>query len=368
MPPRSTNKDDRIFVRDGRRLYRRSFSTTEPLVGIAVIVVLAAVLSWVAWKGAHPNPNLFMLEADLAQAGVAGVVVAPDRGPVPEQLAAPGWVEGDISQFDSENLYEKIDGRESFYKSFGFEMLYFTTVTNEENEQIVIDMELYDLGNSANAMGAYSGERSPDATPEVGESGLMHIHRNALMMTQGRFYLRALGSEESSTVRTQLEHIRDRFTSELPREPLPWGYALLAGRMGMSAASVSYIRENAFSFGFARNVYSATLDDGETELFVSPAEDESTAAELASHYREGFLRYGTAEGDFIKDRYVGTYAFAMSAGPWVVGFRRAEDPDETRQKVTGLAEIVRDFPMPEPASPVEPDTPESVEDSYESYE
>jgi hypothetical protein len=313
-----------------------------------------------------------MLETDLAQAGIAaGATVAAttttaDRGPVPDGLAMTGWAEGDVSQFDSDNLYEKINGRESYYKSFGFEMLYFTTVVNEANAQTAIDIELYDLGNSANALGAYSGERSPDATPEVSEAGLMHIDRNALMMTQGRYYLRALGSEETAAVRRQLEHIRDRFVSELPGEPLPWGYALFVGRMGLSAASVSYMRENAFSFGFAKNVYSASLDDG-CELFVTPTENTNSAEDLADRFVNGFKRYGTAEGDVIKDRYLGSYARTTSAGPWVVGFRSAEDPEAARQRLVELAEIVKDFPLPE-LPEEESDAPETVEDSYESYE
>lgn len=376
MPPRSANKADRIFVRDGRRLYRRRFSATEPRIGIAIIAVLAAIVAWVAWKGAHPDPNLFMLETDLAQAGatgagVGGVVAAADRGPLPTGLTAAGWTEGEVSVFDSDNLYEKIDGREGFYKSFGFEMLYFTTVVSESDAQTAIDIELYDLGNPANALGAYSGERGADVTPEVGESGLMHIDRNALMMTQGRYYLRALGSAETPEVVTQLIHLRDRFLADLPGEPLPWGYALFAGRMGLSAASVSYVRENAFSFGFAKNVYSAALDDG-AELFVTPAESPDAAADLAARFIEGFKRYGQAEGDVVKDRYLGSYASVTSAGPWVVGFRRAESPDGARRKLAELRELVKDFPVPElPASTEEgvtPEPPETSEDSYESYD
>ena len=355
------NKSDRIFVRDGRRLYRRQFSVNESRIGVVILFTLVFILAWVAWKGRHPDPSLFMLETDLAQAGVA---VAADRGPVPAQLAGPGWSEGDVSQFDSDNLYEKINGREGYYKTFGFEQLYFLSVVSTEDAQTAVDIELYDLGNSANAVGAYAGERSPGATTAANETGLTHIDRNALYLTRGRFYLRAIGSDESPRVRTQLEHLQDRFGTALPGEPLPWGYALFVGRMGVEPGALSFAPENAFSFGFARDVYSATLED-DAELFVTPAGTEASARELAARFMEGFGQYGTAEGTYIKDRYLGTYATATVSGPWVVGFHRATDTNAANEAVEELAAIVRDLPLPAlPTETAEPPPTKNAEEEY----
>ncbi|MCK4773177.1 MAG: hypothetical protein KAT30_00270, partial [Candidatus Krumholzibacteria bacterium] len=278
-------KADRIFVRNGRRHYRPKFNATETRLGFVILLLLASILVWVVWKGAHPDPTLFMLEINLSQSGAAPVGASDglDRGPVPTELAAAGWSEGEITQFDYDNLYVKINGREGYYKSFGFERLYFVTIQSEENPQTAVDIELYDLGNSANAVGAYSGERSPGVTPQAGESGMNHIDRNALFLTRGRYYLRAIGSEESPEVLAQLQHTQNRFDSELPGEPLPWGYALFVGRMDKSPGSISYAPENAFSFGFARNVYSVEIGDG-LELFVTPSGTESGAAQLAGRF------------------------------------------------------------------------------------
>jgi hypothetical protein len=367
MTPRSVNKDDRIFVRNGRRLYRRRYSLREPRAGAVILVVLALIVAWIAWKGAHPDPTLFMLETDLAQAPAqpAAVVASVDRGPVPEGLAAAGWTEGEISQFDSDNLYEKIDGREGYYKALGFERLYAASITSDADAATAVDIELYDLGSAANALGAYSGERPPGVEPTVTETGLMHIDRNTFCLARGRYYLRALGSEESPEVRAVLEHLRDRFVATLPGEPLPWGYALFVGKMGADAGAVSYTRENAFSFGFASNVYSASLDD-ESELFVTPTASEADASDLAGRFVDGFMRYGTKEGDAVKDRYVGTYAMVESEGQWVVGVRRAPNPDAARSAVDTLVDLVKDYPVPDiPASA----TPETEQEEYgESYD
>ncbi|MCK5406137.1 MAG: hypothetical protein KAJ37_01725, partial [Candidatus Krumholzibacteria bacterium] len=133
MPTRSRNKADRIFVRDGRRSYRRKYSVSETRSGVVIVILLLAVVLWVGWKGAHPDPSLFMLETDLSQAGIlveAGQANSgtAGRGPVPPGLALAGWYEGEMTRFDYDNLFVKINGREGFYKSFGFEMLYFLSI------------------------------------------------------------------------------------------------------------------------------------------------------------------------------------------------------------------------------------------------
>jgi hypothetical protein len=150
MPQQPSKKADRIFVQNGRRLYRRRFSATEARLGVLVLVALALIVGWVAWKGAHPDPTLFALETDLSQPAFALPV---DRGPVPTGLAGDGWSEGTLSQFDYDNLYVKINGREGYYKSFGFERLYFLSIIRSENAQTAVDIELYDLGSAGNAVG-----------------------------------------------------------------------------------------------------------------------------------------------------------------------------------------------------------------------
>jgi len=360
MASNASNKADRVFVQNGRRLYRRRFSAVEVRLGIVAIIVLAAIFGWVAWKGAHPDPNLFALDTDLAQPAAAA---AMDRGPVPAGLAAEGWSEGRLSQFDYDNLYVKINGREGYYKSFGFERLYFLSITKTDDPQTAVDIELYDLGTAANAIGAYSGERSPDVTPEASDAGMAHLERNALFMARGHFYLRAIGSAESPEVIALLKNLRDRFDTELPAEEVPWGFALFVGRMGIEPGAISFAPENAFSFGFARNVYSVRLDD-DAELFVTPAGSDAGARELAGRFKDGFRQYGSEEGEFIKDKYLDTYATVATSGPWVVGIHRATDKSEAEEAVTGLADVVRDLPLPTESA--EPPASENVEEEYDA--
>jgi hypothetical protein len=364
------NKDDRLFNQQGRRAYRKRYSLTEVRIGALIVLLLAAIAVWVAWRGRNPDPSLFEISLESLDAGAAPV----ERGPLPADLALPGWHESGIAAFDASNLYEKIDGREGYYKSLGFQGLHFVSIVSDANAATVVDIELFDQGTAANALGAYAGERPPDAIP-IGDDGKSVIARNALFMTRGKYYVRAIGSDESEPVVAMLRHVQQRFAASLQDESLPWGYAVFAGALGFDAGRVSYMPEDAFSFGFARNVYAARLDDDATELFLTVAADDAAAAALADQFTQGFLSYGSAAGEsggvaWVKDRYLGGMSGARAQGSWVLGVRGAPDPATAEQGMTRLAAAVRDLPAEVAAearqSAVGPAAePTSAEESYQ---
>lgn len=306
-----------------RPYYRRRFSLAEVRWGFAVLALLALIASWVTWRGAHPDPELF-----------ATPLASTSRGPLPSDLADAGWREGSVSTFDAEHLFEKIDGRADYYKSFGFKRLYCVSLT--QGDSTAIDIELYDLGRPANALGAYAGERPAEVDAKLDVSGLAHLARNALMLTQGRFYLRAIGSDESPSVISQLRRLEQVFRQALPAEPLPWGYALFVGQLGLEPSKVSYLAENAFSFGFARDVYLAHLGKGTTTLFLVATANDAAASALAARFSDGFAGLGEQAkpiGDvrITADPFLGSLSGATAHQRWVVGVYRATDREVAQQ-------------------------------------
>lgn len=387
--------EERVFVSQGRRHYRRSYNPTEMRIGLVVLVGLGLILAWVVWKGRHPDPELFSTGAEhLADApqrsadpverrapGSAGASSVPyaahgygnpesggggsaapptpatpaaARGALPAGLAAPGWAEGPITQFDETNLYVKIDGREGYYKGFGFQRLHCVTLTAQDDDTRTVDIEMYDLGEAKNALGAYSGELAEGVAPVVGTGGMHHFDRNALYLARGRFYIRAVGSEESGAVRAELEHLRRAFEAGLGGESLPGPHALFVGGLGLDPGQVSYTPDNAFSFEFADSVYSATLADNETELFVVQTATPAAARELAARFNAGFLEYGSAAGDsdgvpWAKDRYIGTVAGAAAADVWLMGVRGAPDVPTAARELARLRKAVHALSKGAPA-------------------
>ena len=377
----ASRDDDRLFNPHGRKHFRRTYSRTEVRYSLAVVGVLAATGAWVAWRGAHPDPELLALESNLlaegsedaplrarklatgtapagsegdghgAGATAAGGATARgpgSRGPVPDGLAAPGWRERSITAFERDNLYEKINGRASYYESFGVERLHFITLQHGEDEALTVDIEMYDMGKLANALGAYGGERQPDAAPALVDGSLGHTARNAAFLVRGRFYVRAIGADESEPVLAQLAHLQRALAAGIESEPLPWAYALFVAA-GADPGKVGFLPENAFSFGFARNVYTAALNDDGAELYTVATTDEAAARALAAKFTEGFLSYGKDAGrtdgvQWVEDQYLATVAGATTRGTLVLGIRGAPDRAFAGKALAGLVRAAEALP------------------------
>jgi hypothetical protein len=356
--------DDRLFNRRGRRHFRRTYSVNEVKVGVAVGVVLIAIVAWIVWRGGQPDPELAQTAADLFEPKKA-----LDRGPLPAPLAPAGWSEQSLSSFDTSNLYEKINGRESYYKNFGFQMLYFVSLSNGTGGRS-IDVELYDLGNVQNALGAMSGEVPEGAKTRFVDRARVSEGRNSTLLAQGKYYARLIGSEESEAIKAALTEVSAKLLAALPAEDLPFGVKLFAGLLGLPAERVGYERENAFSFGFAKDVHVGRLDD-ESELFVVTTNSATAAASLAEQFQRGFKEYGEDAGTtkgvvWVRDRYLSSISGAVAEGTMVAGIRGAPDRTKAEDGITKLRDALAKVDAPA-LKPKESDESEKAKTKVDEY-
>lgn len=146
-----------------------------------MLAALALVGGWVWWKGGNPDPALFAAAPSLQRRGP----VELDRGPLPDDLVPAGWSERSLAVFGPVNVYEKINGREGFYKSYGFEPLSFVTAVGPADPTRGVDVEIYDLGSDANALGCLSAEAGPDRPPQITDQGVVRREDNARFLARG---------------------------------------------------------------------------------------------------------------------------------------------------------------------------------------
>ena len=388
-----SNEDDRLFVRDGWRHYRRTYSVVEARWGLGVLGALLVIAGWVVWKGARPDPALFadgtaLLEkagkanevgygpssgvatapgaaaeatpaavpvaavpAATAPAASGGSETAVNRGPLPRGLAGSGWNEDKVVQFDEENLYVKIDGRADYFRAFHFKRLYSVLLTNVENSAVTIDVEMYDVSTNPNALGAYSGERPPNAKVQVTDAGLHHFDRNALYLARGPYYIRVIGSDETPLITAKLQQIAERMITDVGGEPLPWAYGFLVGQMNIGADKITYSAKNAFSLGFANDVWAARPEGKETdlELFVSARKDGAAAKRLVGQLDKAFLELGQPAGkaagaSLVKDQFLGLFSGAVADDRFVLGVRGAASEKVAAEQIAKLRQAIAASP------------------------
>ncbi len=336
-----------VFNTFRRQPLRPFYALREFQVGLAILVVLSAVAAWVVWRGAHPDPHLFAVPEKLLAdnhltvyqrpfqpwvepGSAAATPAAPRLDPFPAAVTADGWrVATPPQTFDDSNLYIKIDGRESFYKNYGFKRLDFLSLAAGGAS---IDIELYDLGKTENALGAFCGEISdPQTAVTVAPSGLWYISRNSGFVAQGQHYVRLIGSDDNDTVRQKLVSLKDAFLASLPGEPLPWAYGVLVGQLHINPAHIQYAAENAFSFGFADQFYSATVPKSDLEIFVSRRANAAEAGQLAAKLVAGFADFGQklpGPAPLVHNDYTGQVDGARAHGAYVLGVRFAKSAEE----------------------------------------
>jgi hypothetical protein len=363
-------KEDRLFTKQPFKLYRRTYSRAEARWGVVILVGLAALTAWVVWKGANPDPSLFPDEIPGLKNRAPAASV--DRGVVPEGLAPDGWRERNLASFDPTNLYVKINGREGYYKQFGFERLVFLTLEDESDATRAIDIEAYELTHAANALGAFAGETPEGATPEVLEDGLVRLDQNALYVARGEHYVRCIAGDASEATQAALAGIRAKLLAGIEGEALPWSYGLFL-KLGATPAKIAVVPEDAFSFGFARDVHKAELGE-DLVAFVVAKSSAGEAEKMAAQFVEGFMTYGEKSGDFVKDRYLNLLAGTRVEGRFVLGVRGAADEQAAAGTLDKLAAAVSELPASaaQPAAPAEEEDvegeAESGDDNDEDYE
>ena len=351
--------EDRLFNKHPFKHYRRTYARAEVRWGAAILAGLTAIAAWVFWKGQNPDPTLIpdevpslprrgeVVERSLAAAGQGGALgvdsegPAPDkasRGPLPDDLAPSGFSEKNLATFTPENLYVKINGRAGYYKSYGFEELVFVTLEHNEDASQVIDVEAYRLSDSKNALGAFAGEAGESAKTEVlVTGGLLRLDQNALYIARGQHYVRLIGSDASPATQSVLKTMSEKLKGALTGDELPWSYALF-GKLGASPAQIAVVPENAFSFGFAKDVHKAGLGD-DLEVFAVRTASANDARALAKKFHDGFLSLGDDDGGFAKDQFLGLYSGASASKSTVVGVKGAATLKEAKAKMAELASL-----------------------------
>ncbi len=357
-PMSAPQQEPPVFNTFRRKVYRPFYSVREFQMGLLCLAALGGVLAWVLRRGAHPDPSLFRTDENLLSAkgtnfvvykrpvepwrepGQAGATAAASLGPFPAEIVGDGWTaSAPVGEFDETNLYNKIDGREAFYKSFGFKRLYFVSLASGT---LSIDIELFDLGNIENALGAMAAEIT---NPEAEFDGLFYATANAGFLVQGRYYARLIGSDDDAAIRQKIASLKRALVAKLPGGELPWAYALFSGKLRVSPAKVQYYPKDAFSLEFATDVYSAKVK-GDTEVFVSRRSD---AAAVAGKFAEAFGEFGkpVPGTPLFRNEYIGTFDGVAAAGEYVIGVRLAPNADEALEWMKRLREVLPASTIPD---------------------
>ncbi len=241
---------------------------------------------------------------------------------LPERIA--GWTRGDSSvAYDRETIFDYINGAGEVYRSFAFSHVVVAVYAGPEGPDITV--ELFDMGNPADAYGVFSYARERE---ESGLGGGYEQKGRVLCFWQDRYYVCVASEERTDDSDRVLMEVARAISERMPPASNPPDLLTLLPGTGRVAFSDRYFhlhqslnyqyylaRENVLNLGPETDAVLARYAPGSTYVLLIDYKSERDAAAAAAAFKQGYLpdsggsqTVQTENGKFSsyerRDRYV----------------------------------------------------------------
>ena len=364
--------------RNRKQFVRTRVPAVERIASVVILLLVVAIGFAIWHKGKIFDPNLYAVRTDSLKSTAAAVegkggtaLSAPETKTVAaeapkaaagEEAAPEGGAEGsaaapkaavkgepmeialagtkpmgDTEFYNSDNLYEKIDGRAPAYQSFNVQALRCRSFAVNAAPGSYVDVYEYRFDNPVDAFGMFALERDPKGKPFVGAPD-GYAADMGYFFRQGAVYVQIIASDTKPETLAKAKSIADIRAKDLPADDTG-----LAGRRklpadGMLADSVAYVPENAQGQSAFKDVFQAKykFNGAEIPFFVMVASADE-AAKAWQSFQDFCGKFGTVEN--LPDVKGSKIFRAQVFGKWKVVYQRdgelggafdADDGDKAR--------------------------------------
>lgn len=312
----------------------KQIKTAESVISFCILFILSGVAAGVFVKQSHYCRRDFSvsLGEDLS-------VVMPVGFKIMDEMET----------YDAETLYEKINGKAELYLESGFKDLKCQRFVSQNNQELWIEIFLYDMGSARNAFSVYSTQKRPDGQT-VSAFTLPHHYQtnNAFYFVCGGFYVEIIASVQSQelsnaarviavNIPTQLNIKEDRTIDE---------FELFADE-ALVAGSYKLFLKNAFGYNGLTDIFAAQyrVDNEAVTVFLSKRSDETEASAILKSYYTFMIKNGAEDiedFDFLENSkavdFYGSIEIIFSKGSFFGGIHQAENIVSARKAAIILSE------------------------------
>jgi hypothetical protein len=196
-------------------------------------------------------------------------------------------------RFYAADLYEYIDGEAVGYHAYDFVAL-LNQAYKVQDADVTVD--IYDMGEPANAFGVYAAECSPENHfVAIGAEG--YLGDSALNFWQGRYYIELSGASQKGNLNSIFESFAHDISGHIQGgKALPAVLALFPAEH-LVAHSQKFLKKSPLGYDFLAPAYKATYvwDGKERTLILSQAKDGKEAQARLEQLRTHFGRFGKVE-------------------------------------------------------------------------
>jgi hypothetical protein len=212
----------------------RGFRATLILMGLFIFIVIA---------GARAAWGLFK--------------EGPLRAYLPADNAASGWTkDGELQEYEGEELYTYIDGGAEIYQEYGFRRVIIQDYKNAKGKSV--SLEIFEMGSPAAAFGMFSFKRSGSGKAVALGAGA-ELEAYYLNLWKGRFLITLTGFDEAQETIDGLMAVAGSVDSKIRDAGEAPGLIGALPENGLRTGSVKYLRgllglNNIYPFYTARGL------------------------------------------------------------------------------------------------------------------
>ena len=261
----------------------------------------------------------------------------------------PDWVMQDrVTLYNSDTLFDHINGEAELYFPYGFDMLATATYLNKKDPEVWVVVDVYRMDSLLNAFGIYSNYRKADAAGVViGAEGF--VSSSQLMFYQDRYFVRIQVTGAASLEQDLFVACGRTVSRNLPTNTgSPREFEVLSGMPGVVTKSERYLAQSLLGYAFFnRGMIADFMLGGErVQVFVVFEHSPDAARKAFDDYRS----YLKAEGQEMNvtgttDRISLTAVdplyrgvFVEQSGPYLIGAIRMKEASAAKPIVEQLRE------------------------------
>jgi len=281
---------------------------------------------------------------DMSRFGIETAVSEPITAKL-RSLAPAGFETLSEEVYHADNLFEKINGKAPLYIESGFEKLFTQRLINKDNENLWMELFVFDMAALKNAFSVYSVQRRP-GVEFLPDMQFGYRTTDSLYFVHGKYYVEFIASSKSDELFNAMMEVAHNIQTNLSVDKVTEIPELtLFPQDDFVTGSPKLYLASAFGFEGFTDIFTAQykLGDETITAFLSRRPDPQDARLVAKSYHKFLIENGgvakpaitkALEGKVID--FYDTTEIVSATGPFVVGIHEAENQQYAEKLATIL--------------------------------
>lgn len=250
------------------------------------------------------------------------------------ELPTPtGYIGAKTEIFGADDLYSKIDGKADLYLESGFKRLYCRIFKNSSDQNLWMEIFVYDMDTPKNALAVFGVQRRPEGEA-IGIADFAYKTPDAIFLSQGKYYVEITGSASSTQLVNSMTEAGSVFIKNAGSQAGQIEELALFPKQNLIPQSFKLYVSGAYGFEGFKELYAAgyNINDESVTAFVCKVADASGAQKLANDYKAFIAENGgepkMASNSNLKDavfNLADEFEIVFSKGRFVSGVHGAQN-------------------------------------------